>query len=102
MSLDELQTKALEVKQLYATYNQRQGSRAWEVGDYMAGFVGDVGDLSKLIMAKQGLRHKDRVAENIEHELADCLWSLLVIAHELDVDIEQAYTKTMEEIKKRF
>jgi NTP pyrophosphatase (non-canonical NTP hydrolase) len=67
----------------------------------MAGFVGDVGDLSKLVMAKANLRHISDVDAKIAHELADCLWSVLVIADRLDVDLEDAFSKTMAELDGR-
>ena len=69
----------------------------------MSGFVGDVGDLSKLIMAKRGLRGGigDDIDEKLAHELADCLWSVCVLADKYDVDLEAAFTKTMDELDER-
>ncbi|MEZ6330670.1 MAG: MazG nucleotide pyrophosphohydrolase domain-containing protein [Candidatus Saccharimonadales bacterium] len=67
----------------------------------MAGFVGDVGDLSKLIMAKNNLRSKDNVDEALAHELSDCLWSLLVLADKLGIDLDQAFIKTMDSLEQK-
>lgn len=67
----------------------------------MAGFVGDVGDLSKLLMAKEGLRQNYDVDAKIAHELADCLWSILVIASKLGVNLEKEFVKTMSELDER-
>jgi hypothetical protein len=39
--------------------------------------VGDVGDLMKLVMAKEGAREIQDVDEKLQHELAACLWSVL-------------------------
>jgi len=67
----------------------------------MSGFVGDVGDLSKIIMVKSGLRSDQ--GENIDdllvHELADCLWSICVLADIYNVDVEAAFSKTMNELE---
>ncbi|WP_203622632.1 MazG nucleotide pyrophosphohydrolase domain-containing protein [Streptomyces sp. SID8499] len=34
-------------------------------------------------------------SRRLEHELADCLWSVLVLAFRYDVDLEQAFCRTM-------
>ncbi len=69
----------------------------------MSGFVGDVGDLSKLIMAKRGLRSDvdDDIDDKIAHELADCLWSVCVLADKYNVNLEAAFLKTMDELDER-
>jgi NTP pyrophosphatase (non-canonical NTP hydrolase) len=40
--------------------------------------------------------------KKLSHELADCLWSILVIARKLDVDIERAFWTTMGELDQKF
>lgn len=67
----------------------------------MLGFVGDVGDLAKLVTAKEGVRKTDDVDQKIQHELADCLWSILVLTDAYGVDIETAFTRTMDELEVR-
>lgn len=67
----------------------------------MAGFVGDVGDLSKLIMAKSGLREINNVDQKLAHELADCLWSVLVLASKYEIDLAYHFFKTMDELEAR-
>jgi len=67
----------------------------------MAGMVGDVGDLIKLVMAKEGLRNKDNVDKRLAHEMADCLWCLLVLADNYGIDLEKEFGKTMVELEER-
>lgn len=98
MELKELTEKAKEIKQKYAAKNQKQ----WGVAEYTQGFVGDVGDLSKLILAKNEFRSIADVDAKLAHELADCLWSILVIADELGIDLEKEFVKTMGELSERF
>ncbi|HIA91953.1 TPA: nucleotide pyrophosphohydrolase [Candidatus Saccharibacteria bacterium] len=95
------QQVAQEIANLYACFNAKQGNKQWEVKDYLMGFLGDVGDLSKLVMAQQGMRKKDDVKAKLEHELADCLWSLLVLASKLDVDLDKTYKNNMKTLKER-
>ena len=37
----------------------------------------------------------------LAHELADCLWSVLVLARAYGVDLEQAFVVTMDELEQR-
>lgn len=95
-------TRAIQVRDQYSELNEKDGHSKWSVTDTMSGFVGDVGDLSKLIMAKQGLRRgPEGLNDKLAHELADCLWSVIVIANELGVDLETEFTKTMDELSAR-
>jgi NTP pyrophosphatase (non-canonical NTP hydrolase) len=41
------------------------------------------------------------LSDALKHELADCLWSVLVIAKELDVDLASAFDSTMNELNER-
>lgn len=102
MSLDELQTQALDIARLYDQKNSNDWHKARTVEQYMSGLVGDVGDLQKLIMAKAGYRHKDDVDAKIKHEMSDILRALLIMAHHLNIDLEQAFIQTMEELRRRF
>lgn len=67
----------------------------------MEGFVRDVGDLMKLIMAKEGARDIEDVEKKLAHELSDCLWSILVLSNKYGVNIEEAFMKTVGELEKR-
>jgi NTP pyrophosphatase (non-canonical NTP hydrolase) len=75
--------------------------RAWTTEELTLGFVGDVGDLVKLIMADAGVREILEVKAKLAHELADCLWSILVLAQRLDVDLEMAFLETMDALELR-
>lgn len=100
-NLKELLSKAAEIRERYNVVNKQDGHDKWNGIDYTAGFVGDVGDLMKLVMAKENKRHKDNVDADLKHELGDCLWSLMVIANHYDIDLEEAFKGTMQELEKR-
>jgi NTP pyrophosphatase (non-canonical NTP hydrolase) len=99
--LQELAQQAEVIRKKYEELNAQQGERSWGIQDYAQGFAGDFGDLQKLIMAKEGLRHIDDVDTKLEHELADCLWSILVITSHYNINLEQSFTKTMSDIADR-
>jgi NTP pyrophosphatase (non-canonical NTP hydrolase) len=67
----------------------------------MLGFVGDVGSLAKLTMAADGSRNISKFEEKLGHEMADCLWSLLVLAKEYEVDLEKELLQLTEELEKK-
>lgn len=93
---------ATSVRDHYNELQEHDGQQKWTVSDRMAGFVGDVGALSKLIMAKQGLRRTPADLDTeLPHEIADCLWSIIIIADELGIDLEAEFTKMMGELHAR-
>jgi len=99
--LKDLMQQAEVIRRKYEELNLKDGTMPWGIKDYAQGFAGDFGDLQKLIMAKEGLRHIDDVDAKLAHELSDCLWSILVIASHYKVDLEQSFTKTMSDIADR-
>jgi NTP pyrophosphatase (non-canonical NTP hydrolase) len=65
------------------------------------GFAGDVGDLLKIVMAKENLRRMENVDAKLAHELSDCLWSVLVLASHYGIDIEKEFLQTMDSLEQR-
>jgi len=100
-TLDDLQARGMEIAALYDELNLAQRGRTWTRAETMMGFVGDVGDLAKLVMAAEGARSDVPGGTALEHELADCLWAVLVLAKRYDVDLAAAYTATMAELETR-
>jgi NTP pyrophosphatase (non-canonical NTP hydrolase) len=101
MDIKQLTQRALEVRSKYSELEKERYGREWTRSEIMQGFVGDVGDLVVLSMAKDGIRKAENVDERIAHEFADCLWSILVLAKKYDVDIEKSFIKTMDELEIR-
>ncbi|MFC0629262.1 nucleotide pyrophosphohydrolase [Kribbella deserti] len=100
MDFAEMRGRALEVRALYADWEVRRDGRAWSATELMNGFTGDVGDLAKLVGAHAGSRPgPEDLPAALGHELADCLWSVLVIADAVGVDLEQAFTSTMNDLE---
>lgn len=90
-----MQTKARGVRAQYADFETARYGRAWTREEIMLGFLGDVGDLAKLIQGKEGVRPRDDIDAALAHELADCLWCVLTLADAYEVDLEAAFTETM-------
>ncbi|HWV24963.1 MAG TPA: hypothetical protein VNZ58_12300 [Thermomicrobiales bacterium] len=101
VDLAVLVERADEIRRLYDEQNRRMGRHSWGAAEYAQGLVADVGDLVKLIMARNGFRDADDIDRRIEHELVDCLWSVLVLARELDVDLEAGFKRGMDDLAQR-
>ena len=101
MELKEIIQRAKEIQKTYKLYNEKNSQKEWGATEYTQGLVGDVGDLMKLVMAKNGLRNAENIDEKLAHELADCLWSIIIIAEEFNIDLEKSFFATMAEVEKK-
>ncbi|MDP1815184.1 MAG: MazG nucleotide pyrophosphohydrolase domain-containing protein [Leadbetterella sp.] len=101
MELKELSKRAVEIKKRYSQMEMKKFGKEWTDAQVMQGFVGDVGDLMKLVMAKEGIREVEDVDNKLAHELADCLYSVFVLADRYEVDIEKSFLDTMGKLDKR-
>ena len=98
MDIQELSEQAMKIRARYAEFERSSGGRSWTREEVMQGFVVDVGDLMKLVMAKSGIRVVEDVDRKLAHELSDCLWSVLVLSKLYNVDLEQFFLTTMREL----
>ena len=101
MEFEELQQQALAIRKRYEVWEAAKYGRSWTRAELVMGFVGDVGDMVKLAMAHDGVRHIPDHEARLAHELADCLWSVIVIADKYGVDLEQAFQNTMETLEEQ-
>jgi NTP pyrophosphatase (non-canonical NTP hydrolase) len=93
--------RAQAIRDRYAEVEQARFGREWNSEELMLGFVKDVGDLALLVQAKEGVREVEDADGALAHELADCLWSLLVLAGRYGVDLEGVFLDTMDELEAR-
>ena len=100
MNFKDMEERARRVRALYADLETRRHGRPWSRQEVALGFVGDVGDLAKLVQAAEGVRAIDAVPEKLAHELADCLWSVMTLANLYGVDLEASFAATMDELER--
>jgi NTP pyrophosphatase (non-canonical NTP hydrolase) len=98
MDFRQLLCKALEVRQKYKEFEEKKYGGAWSIYEIAMGLASDVGDIIRLVMAHNGRRDIPDVKLKLTNELADCLWSLIVLSDELNIDLEVAFLKTMDEL----
>ena len=99
MEFSTLIRRASVIREMYSEYEKTLYGTAWTNEELALGFVGDVGDLVKLIMAQNGRRNIPDSQAKLAHELADCLWSVIVLARAHDIDLEQAFLDTMDDLE---
>jgi NTP pyrophosphatase (non-canonical NTP hydrolase) len=98
MEFSALETSALQLNELYEKLEVKRHGRIWTTQELALGFMGDVGDLAKLVQANAGIRHVDDCKAKLGHELSDCLWSIIVLAHKCGIDLEAEFTRNTREL----
>jgi NTP pyrophosphatase (non-canonical NTP hydrolase) len=98
MNFSDLETSALHLNELYEQLETKKYGRAWTTQELALGFVGDVGDLAKLLQAHAGVRDIADSEAKLAHELSDCLWSIIVLANKCGIDLEAAFVRNTREI----
>ncbi len=101
MEFSDLVQRAISIRKQYAELEQRNYGTVWTNEELTLGFVGDVGDLAKLVMASNGRRNIADARSKLAHELADCLWSIIVLADAHKIDLENAFLQTMDELEQQ-
>lgn len=91
MDFNDLQASALQLNALYERLEIKRYGRVWTTQELALGFVGDVGDLAKLVQAHVGVRDIDGCHAKLGHELSDCLWSILVLADQCGIDLQAEF-----------
>lgn len=99
MDFGELIKRAENVRGLYAELEVKAFGRSWTNEEIALGFIGDIGDLMKLVMAMNGVRQIPDAKQKIAHELADCLWSTIILAQAFEIDLESAFISTMDQLE---
>ena len=94
MKIDDLQKRALEIREKYRLLEIKTEGKEWSVKRLIQGFLKDVTDL-------QLLAENNKSDEALAHELSDCLWCVLVLAKKLNIDIGQAFKKNMDILEER-
>ena len=99
MDFQKMVDRALMIRKIYEGKEKRLYGSAWTSEEIALGFVGDVGDLAKLVIAENGKRNITNSKEKLEHELADCLWSIIVLSNLHSVDLERSFMEAMDRLE---
>lgn len=101
VSLEGARQRAMEIRALYEILEQRLNGQVWTLHELMLGFTNDVGMIGRLILANDGTWDIDGdVTAQLKHKLGESLWWVIVLAERLDIDITEAFTRTMDDIER--
>jgi NTP pyrophosphatase (non-canonical NTP hydrolase) len=98
MEFSALIQRALTIRGRFADYEVRTYGREWTTEELALGLMKDVGDLAMLVQASEGVRLVPDLDQALGHELSDCLWSVIALADRLGINLEAAFTQTMDEL----
>jgi NTP pyrophosphatase (non-canonical NTP hydrolase) len=98
MNFSDFEQAALQLNELYEQLEVKRYGRVWSTQELALGFMGDVGDLAKLVQAHAGVRTMEDVQAKLGHELSDCLWSILVLANKCGIDLQAEFVRNTREI----
>ncbi len=101
MDIAQISKEALRIKKLYSEYEEKNFGRKWSKEELFIGFVSEIGDLSRLVLAKEGMMRIENLEEKIGHEISDCLWAILVLANEYNINVEEVFFQNMKALEKR-
>lgn len=101
MDLTTLQARAVETAEMYDRFHEAANRSRWTTRDFALGFAADVGLLAKAVQGMDGRRLIDDARTRLGHQLADCLWSVLVLADRYDVDVVAEFVEMTTDLERR-
>lgn len=92
--------RSLQIRNLYNKLEERKHGSPWTNQEDMIGFVYDVGELGKLVMAAEGRWvHQGDLKKDLGDKFAECLWWLLVLSDRLGIDMNTAFSSKITELE---
>ena len=96
-TLKMLHQEARSISDDFSKRAAREGLAQWTPADIALGLAADGGELAKLVQRRSGLRPGTVTDAALSDELADCLWSVLVLAEAYGIDLGSS----MRELRQR-
>ena len=88
--------RSIQIRKLYNELEKRNHGSAWTNQEDMLGFVNDVGELGRMVMAADGRWvHQGDLSKELPEKLAECLWWLFVLSERLGIDVSTAFSSKM-------
>lgn len=101
MNLQEIIEKSLESRALYEIYEKEHFGRIRTPEEIYTTLVSDVGDLGRLVLAREQMGDIDNLDQKLKHELAECLINICVFSKKYNINLEEAFLLEIKEIEKK-
>lgn len=99
MEFQKLVNRAMDLRNQYEKKEHKLYGAVSTDEDVAQGFLGDVNNLVKLVMAQHGKRVIANSSEKLSAQLAHCLWSVIVLSQMHNVDLEQSFMEAMDRLE---
>jgi NTP pyrophosphatase (non-canonical NTP hydrolase) len=99
MDFQEITKRAMQVRGLYEEKEKELYGSPRTSEEIALGFAGDASNLEKLIGAENGKRKILNSRAMLEHQLANCLWSVVVLSNIYGVDLEKSFFIEMDRLE---
>jgi hypothetical protein len=104
MLFSEAVSRSQKIREIYHRLELKHHGTEWTTEEDALAFLTDAGLVGRLTMARQGrwpTEHGE--AHDLEHKLGECIWWLIVLAEQMEIDSESALesflTKTEQQLK---
>lgn len=102
MKYSDLVKTAMKTRNLLEKFEQKSTGKTWGNEELLIGLMTDIGDLSRLILAKEGYRSVGKDLDRaLRHELADCFWVIIVLAEKFSIDLPAALQEMSDDLQKK-
>lgn len=94
--------RSTKIRKLYHHLERQHHEKEWTVEEDALAFLTDAGLVGRLTMSQQGrwTTNGDTIPE-LEHNLGECMWWLIVLAERMDIDISEAFEKFLSKTEKK-
>lgn len=99
MNLKDVVELSTQSRNAYALFEKEEYGRVWTDEEIYTSLVSDIGDLGRLVLAKEGVESVIELPERLKHEIGECLWGIAVLAGSYGVDLEEAFRSQLEHVK---
>lgn len=98
----DLVKTVMETRELLEKFEQKSTGKKWGNEELLIGLVTDVGDLARLILAKEGYRSVGKdLHKALRHELADCFWAIIVLSENYNVNLPEALKEMSADLEEK-
>lgn len=93
-------TRAMQIRQIYHELEKQNHGAPWSSQEDMVGFVYDVGELGRMVMASEGRWvYPGDLKQDLGDKLSECLWWVFVLSGRLGIDLNTAFAGKMAELE---
>ena len=95
--------RSIALREKYHELEVKQNGSEWTAEQDALGFLTDAGLVGRLTMSQQGTWRKgDRDLPELKHKLGECNWWLAVLAHRMDIDLNEVTEEFLTKTEKLF